>query len=218
MEVNPRLENRESANQRAVQLEAGGAGHPHQVVGVAGRAAPVEACNLLGHIFGKVNNGQHRQRSPVTAVDWHVDPRTLGWLKPRWRSDVDLRLERTARVGSELALVDDRVAPATVIDRVGKWTKASAIDLIDEQPDDGGRVVAESGDGEVEVGRERPGGAGIDLAERGAALERHQCEDPTLGQVTQQQILGYVDDRGIAALRRLSRRVAQNVAWVNLTS
>jgi len=44
------------------------------------------------------------------------------------------------------------------------------------------------------------------------ALERHQCEDPTLGQVTQQQILGDVDDRGIAALRRLGRRVAENVA------
>ena len=113
---------------------------------------------------------------------------------------------------AELALVDDRVPAATVIDAVGEWTKASAIDLIDKQANDGGRVVVEGGDGEVEVGREPPGGAGIHLAESGAALERHQREGPTLGQVTQQQILGDVDDGGISALRRLGRRVAQNVS------
>jgi hypothetical protein len=99
-----------------------------------------------------------------------------------------------------------------IFDAVSEGTEVGAIDLIDEQPDDDARVVAEESDGEVEVGREPPAGAGIDLAESGAAFERHQGQDSTLGQMTQQQILRDVDDRGIAALRRPGRRMPQNVA------
>jgi hypothetical protein len=96
-----------------------------------------------------------------------------------------------------------------IFDAVSEGTEVGAIDLIDEQPDDDARVVAEESDGEVEVGREPPAGA---VAESGAAFERHQGQDSTLGQMTQRQILRDVDDRGIAALRRPGRRMPQNVA------
>lgn len=72
--------------------------------------------------------------------------------------------------------------------------------------------AGQGGNREVEVGREPPAGAGIRLVECGAALESDQRENATLGQMTQQQILGDVDDRGIATLWRLGRRVAQDVA------
>lgn len=91
--------------------------------------------------------------------------------------------------------------PASVVDAVGERTDVSAVDLIDEQVEDRGWVVVEGCDGEVEISGESAGGAGIDLAKCSAAFERHQAEESSLGQVTQQQILGDVDDRSVAALR-----------------
>ncbi len=111
-------------------------------------------------------------------------------------------------VRPELAPVDDRVAAATVLDVVAERTKASAVDLTDEQLGDRGGVVVEGRYREIEVGREPPAGAGIRLSKCRATLESDQCEDTTLGQMTQQQILCDVDDRSVATLRRLGRRVA----------
>jgi hypothetical protein len=104
------------------------------------------------------------------------------------------------------------VTAATVFDVVGERTEASAVDLTDEQLGDRGGVVVEGRYREVEVGREPPGGAGIRFSECGAALESDQSEDTALGQMTQQQILCDIDDRGVATLRRLGRRVAKEVA------
>src|SRR5659263_542989 len=129
--------------------------------------------------------GTSTHERPVGASHGGGPTSILDWSGPVW---------------AEVALVEDRVTAAALTGAVGERTKASVDDLTDKQLDDRGRVVVQGGDGEVEVGREPPGGSGVDLSERGAPLEGHEGEDPAFGQVAQQQTLGDVDDRGIATL------------------
>src|SRR5659263_194948 len=87
-------------------------------------------------------------------------------------------LDWTGPVWAEVALVEDRVTAAALTGAVGERTKASVVDLTDKQLDDRGRVVVQGGDGEVEVGREPPGGSGVDLPERGAPLKATSVRTP----------------------------------------
>ena len=65
--------------------------------------------------------------------------------------------------------------------------------------------------------RENRPAAGPQFAQRGAALERESVEDAFVGQFAQQQVLGDVDDGGLAALGSgVGRGVAGDVAGLDI--
>lgn len=64
VEVDPCLEHGEATDQGTVEVNAGGAGDPDEVVGIAGGASPVESRDLLGDVLGQDDDRERGSGPP----------------------------------------------------------------------------------------------------------------------------------------------------------
>lgn len=103
-------------------------------------------------------------------------------------------------------VVGQRPLAAPLCDSVSERADRESVDRGDQGRE---RVIGVGADGhevEVEVEGEPAGGACVELAQRRAAFERERLEDPGSVEVAQEEILGNVNNRGIAALSPGTRR------------
>ena len=90
-----------------------------------------------------------------------------------------------------------------------------SVDLLLQHSRDSCRVVGRVPHGEVQVGGEPAGVAGVQLAERGPALEDQVIEYPSLAQPGQEEVLRDVDEGCLppaGSLRRVASQPARGYA------
>jgi hypothetical protein len=135
----------------------------------------------------------------VRGMDRHPNPAPPNRFEPRRRRDVELARKR-GPVCPEGALDRQRPLAPAFGHAVGERSDSRSVDVADKLEHDGIGVARGVGDAEVEIEGEPSLIACVQLAQRRAALEDQRVKAASFVQIAQEQVLGNVDDRGVATV------------------